>query len=76
MHEKDEWVLLREMSDDLKIPERTLLYYRQQGDFPDVYRFGKKHIRVKRSDYGVWKKEHLERPTNSRNIGELEEGKK
>jgi predicted DNA-binding transcriptional regulator AlpA len=75
MQEKDEWVLLREMSDDLKIPERTLLYYRQQGDFPEVYRFGKKHIRVKRSDYEAWKKEHLENPKNSIQSGIPEEGK-
>ena len=59
MQEEDEWVLLKEMSDELKISERTLLYYKQQGDFPDVYRFGKKHRRVKRSDYESWKAPHL-----------------
>jgi DNA-binding transcriptional MerR regulator len=48
------------MSEELKIPERTLLYYQKLGDFPDVYRFGKKHRRVKRSDYESWKAQHLE----------------
>ena len=61
MQEEDEWVLLKEMSDELKISERTLLYYKEQGDFPDVYRFGKKHRRVKRSDYESWKAQHLEK---------------
>ena len=56
----DEWGLLKEISDELRIPERTLLYYKDQGDFPDVYRFGKKHRRVKKSDYESWKDQHLE----------------
>jgi DNA-binding transcriptional MerR regulator len=61
MQEKEEWLLLKEIADELKIPERTLLYYREQGDFPDVYRFGKKHRRVKKSDYETWKSQKLEK---------------
>jgi hypothetical protein len=57
---EDEWILLKQISDELKIPERTLLYYKQLGDFPDVYRFGK-HRRVKRSDFESWKAQHLEK---------------
>lgn len=34
MQEEDEWVLLKETSDELKISERTLLYYKQQGGLP------------------------------------------
>jgi hypothetical protein len=51
----EEWV-----SDELRIPERTLLYYKQKGDFPAVFVFGKKHRRVRRSDYESWKAQHLE----------------
>ena len=61
MPEQDEWVLLKEISEELKIPERTLRYYQKLGDFPDVYRFGKRHMRVKRSDFESWKAQHLEK---------------
>jgi DNA-binding transcriptional MerR regulator len=61
MDKEDDWVQFKDMSEELKIPERTLLYYQKLGDFPDVYRFGKKHRRVKRSDYESWKAQHLER---------------
>ena len=61
MHKDEEWILFKEISEELKIPERTLLYYQKQGDFPDVYRFGKKHRRVKRVDFESWKVQHLEK---------------
>ena len=61
MKNVEEWILFKEISEELKIPERTLLYYQQQGDFPDVYRFGKKHRRVKRADFESWKAQHLEK---------------
>jgi predicted DNA-binding transcriptional regulator AlpA len=59
--EQDEWILLKEISEELKIPERTLRYYQKLGDFPDVYRFGKRHMRFKRSDFESWKAQHLEK---------------
>ena len=58
---QDEFLTIKEISDELQIPERTLLYYKQQGDFPDVYRFGKKHRRVKKSDFEAWKSQKLVR---------------
>ena len=61
MHEEVEWILFKEISEELKIPERTLLYYQKMGDSPEVYRFGKKHRRVKRSDFESWKAQHLEK---------------
>ena len=61
MHEEVEWILFKEISEELKIPERTLLYYQKMGDFPEVYRFGKKHRRVQRSDFESWKAQHLEK---------------
>jgi DNA-binding transcriptional MerR regulator len=61
MKHVDEWVLIKEISEELKIPERTLLYYQHLGNFPPVYRFGKKHRRVKRQDFENWKIQQLER---------------
>ena len=57
---ESEYVLLKEISQELKIPERTLLFYLSKGDFPAVYKFGR-HRRVKRSDYESWKAQHLEK---------------
>lgn len=37
----EEWVSMKEISEELRIPERTLLYYKQKGDFPAVFVFGK-----------------------------------
>jgi len=56
----EEWVSMKEISEELRIPERTLLYYKQKGDFPAVFVFGKKHRRVRRGDYENWKAQHLE----------------
>jgi hypothetical protein len=50
MHEQDEWVLLKEILEELKIPERTLRYCQKLGDFPEVYCFDKEYTRVKHSD--------------------------
>lgn len=61
MQEKEEWLVLKDIADELRIPERTLLYYHQQGDFPTVYRFGQRHRRVKRSDYENWKSQKIEK---------------
>jgi excisionase family DNA binding protein len=57
---ESEYVLFKEISEELKIPERTLLFYLSKGDFPAVYKFGR-HRRVKRSDYESWKVQHLEK---------------
>lgn len=56
---RDEFMTVKEMSEELKIPERTLLHYKAQGYFPISYRFGK-HVRVKRSDFKVWVSERPE----------------
>jgi hypothetical protein len=61
MHGQDEWVLLKEILEELKIPERTLRYFQKLGEVPDVYRFDKEHTRVKHSDYESWKGQHLEK---------------
>jgi DNA-binding transcriptional MerR regulator len=61
MPEQDEWVLLKEISKELKIPERTLRHYQSLGQFPNVYRFGSRHMRIKRSDFESWKAQHLEK---------------
>jgi excisionase family DNA binding protein len=69
---QDEFLTIKEISDELQIPERTLLYYKQQGDFPDVYRFGKKHRRVKKSDFEAWKAQKLVRDFTEVGPDELE----
>jgi hypothetical protein len=58
--DSEEWVSLKQMAEELKIPERTLLYYKAQGDFPEVFRFGAKHRRVRRTDFEIWKEKHKE----------------
>lgn len=57
---KDEWLLIAQISEELKIPERTLRHYQTLGQFPNVYRFGKRHMRVKRSEYEAWVAQNLE----------------
>jgi excisionase family DNA binding protein len=51
----EEWLTMEEVSEELKIPVRTVISFRQSGDFPPVYRFGHRHNRVKRSDFEAWK---------------------
>jgi len=51
-----EWISLEEISNDLGISKRTISYYKDTQDFPPVYRFGKRHLRVKSIDYEAWKK--------------------
>lgn len=57
---QEEWISFKEISQELGIPERTLLYFKQQGDFPAVFRFGKKHRRVRVEDFSRWIAEHKE----------------
>lgn len=49
----DEWLSLVQISDELRVPIRTLYNRRSRGDFARAYRIGK-HVRVKRSDYEAW----------------------
>jgi|AntAceMinimDraft_11_1070367.scaffolds.fasta_scaffold46764_1 predicted DNA-binding transcriptional regulator AlpA len=57
---KDEWLLFGQISKELKIPERTLRHYQSLGQFPNVYRFGSRHMRIKRSEYEAWVAQSLE----------------
>lgn len=56
----DEWIRLEEIAQELKIPIRTIHYYKQQNGFPETYKFGKRHVRVKRDDYERWKAQQIE----------------
>lgn len=57
----DEWVRLDEIAQELKIPIRTIYYYKQQHGFPDTYKFGSRHIRVKKDAYEHWKAQQIEK---------------
>ena len=39
---------------------RTIYYFKEQEGFPETYRFGARHVRVKRDAYERWKAQHLE----------------
>lgn len=56
----DEWVRMEDIAKELKIPVRTILHYKEQEGFPETYRFGSRHVRVKRDAYERWKAQHIE----------------
>jgi hypothetical protein len=56
----DEFISLKDIAEELIIPLRTIQFYRETGDFPACYRFGKRHLRVKRADFENWKLEQVE----------------
>ncbi|MFM8154529.1 MAG: helix-turn-helix transcriptional regulator [Actinomycetes bacterium] len=56
----DEWIRMEDIAQELKIPVRTIYYFKEQEGFPETYRFGARHVRVKRDAYERWKAQHLE----------------
>ena len=56
------WITIQEISEDLKIPYRTLIYLKSKGDFPPTFRFGQRNQRVRISDYELWKEQQKENP--------------
>ena len=55
------WISLDDISDDLGISRRTINYYKNNDDFPPVYKFGKRNYRVKLHDYEMWQKQKIVR---------------
>lgn len=53
------WITLDDISNDLGIPRRTINFYKNKADFPPIYQFGKRHLRVKVSDYELWKTQKI-----------------
>lgn len=56
----DEWVRMEDIAKELKIPVRTILSYKAKEGFPETYRFGSRHVRVKKDAYERWKSQHIE----------------
>ena len=50
----EDWLSLKQIASELQIPERTLHYYKSQGDFPEIFKFGARHQRVRRADFERW----------------------
>lgn len=44
---------IEEVADFLRLPVRTLYYWRQSGDGPQPYKAGR-HLRYKRSEVEAW----------------------
>jgi excisionase family DNA binding protein len=56
----DEFIRMDEIAKELKIPVRTIYYLKEQEGFPETYRFGARHVRVKRDAYERWKAQQIE----------------
>jgi predicted DNA-binding transcriptional regulator AlpA len=69
-----EWISLDKISDDLGISKRTIVYYKNTQDFPPVYRFGKRHLRVKSDDYQIWLSQRIVNKNVSLSNSSLEVG--
>lgn len=50
---QDEWISARELANEIQVPVRTVLGWRQRGEGPASAKFGK-HIRYRRSDVDAW----------------------